>query len=171
MSFDIVRVARTIRLARKRPRIFAPALFSAPLAVAPILAGVVGGRRAFYIAAGAGLMLVILYALIVLQPLVRFLPPLPAELSVRERLSRSLFRRPLGMMLGVGIGVAIWLALWAVILRDRSMLELRWEAAWLVGVFATFGGIAWWEIFHGKEARRRRDELTKKAGRQPRTAV
>ena len=162
MNHDIVRFIRTLRLARKRPRIFGPAILAVPMVVLPLLTGAVLGRRAAVIAVIGSLLLVALYALLRLHPLVRYIPPPRRRRAPFERALGAVFRRPLGAMVVMTVGALIWIAFWALIFGER-LLSDPLVLAWTVLLFGTLGGLSWWEIIYGKDARRERERASRRS--------
>ena len=166
MNHDIVRFFQTLRLARKRPRAFGPAVLAVPMVVLPLLTGAALGRRAAAAAVVGSLLLVALYAFLRLHPLVPYIPPPRRRRAPLERALGAVFRRPLGAMLVMTVGDLIWIAFWALVFGDR-LLSDPLVLGWTVLLFGTLGGLSWWEIFYGKDARRERERARRRTAKSP----
>jgi hypothetical protein len=153
MLHDLVRFFRTWRLARRRPRVFGPAVLAAPMVVVPLLAGFVWRERGAAIAAAVTLTLVVAYAVARLHPLVRFIPPPKRARTPIVRVLAAVFRRPVGAMLIMSAGVYCWMMILAVLFNERLSSE-PFLLVWVVLLFGTLGGLSWWEIFYGRAARK-----------------
>ena len=162
MTHDVARFIRTLGLARKRPRFFGPAVLAVPMVVLPLLTGASLGRRAASIAVVGSLALVALYALLRLHPLVRYIPPPRRQGAPLERALSAVFRRPLGAMAVMTLGAFLWIAFWALLFGDRLLSDPQ-VLGWTVLLFGALGGLSWWEILYGKDARRERERARRRA--------
>ena len=59
-------------------------------------------------------------------------------------------------------GAFIWLAFWALVFGDR-LLSDPLVLGWTVLLFGTLGGLSWWEIIYGKDARKERERARRRS--------
>jgi hypothetical protein len=154
MSLGILGIRHLWVRYRRRPRVYGPAVAAGPLVTVPFLVGFFAGAKGAAIAFGIGYLLTVVYVVVALRGLGRFVPvPRYDNRSWGMHLWR-VARWPMGMVLLMTIAVGLMSAAIAG-LRPTPPTAADWTQTLLVSLlFGVLGGLAWWEIFFGQEARK-----------------